>query len=361
MKRVMIATGGTGGHIYPALALADTIRKNCPECEIRFFGSDNRMEAQVIPAAGYAFAGMTMSGMNGGILAKVKSLISLQKAERSCQKMLKEFQPEVCIGFGNYISVPLIRAAHKLGIPTMISEQNSSAGKANLYLSRIADAIEAVYPSSLKEFPEGKTRLYGNPEASAAAAAPGKPELLKEYGLEPGIPMVVCMMGSLGSSSVSEVLDQACAKFDDSFQVLIAAGKSNDYTFRSQGKRIHILPYIDGRAMLKEADLAITRAGATTLAEISAIGTAAILIPSPYVPNNHQVHNAEELVRHHAAVMIEEKDLNADVLASTVNRLMKNQEERQNLAANAKSMGTPDAAEKMYEWVKELADHGNNA
>ena len=113
--------------------------------------------------------------------------------------------------------------------------------------------------------------------------------------------------------------------------------------------------------MLKEADLAITRAGATTLAEISAIGTAAILIPSPYVPNNHQVHNAEELVRQHAAVMIEEKDLNADVLASTVNRLMKNQEERQNLAANAKAMGTPDAAEKMYEWVKELADHGNNA
>ena len=180
----MIATGGTGGHIYPALALADTIRKNCPECEIRFFGSDNRMEAQVIPAAGYAFAGMTMSGMNGGILAKVKSLISLQKAERSCRKMLKEFQPEVCIGFGNYISVPLIRAAHKLGIPTMISEQNSSAGKANLYLSRIADAIEAVYPSSLKEFPEGKTRLYGNPEASAAADEKAKAKAAAEAMLK---------------------------------------------------------------------------------------------------------------------------------------------------------------------------------
>ena len=357
----MIATGGTGGHIYPALALAEVIKQNDPDCEIQFFGSSNRMEATVIPASGYRFTGMEMTGMNGGLSAKVKSAVSLLKAQRKCRQLLKMEQPDICVGFGNYISVPLIMAAHSLHIPTMIHEQNSTAGKANKMLSKYADAIVGCYDANVEQLGKDKTRLYGNPEASLAAGTKSNPDILRGYGIDPEQPFVDFMMGSLGSSSVSKVIDEACALFDPSFQILIAAGKDNDYTFATKSdERIHIVPYIDGVQCLKQAALSVTRAGATTMAEIAAVGAASILIPSPFVPNNHQVYNALELVKQNAAVMIEEKDLTPQSLAETVNRLMNSVSERGMMKQNAKTMGRTDAADRMIDWMEELSDHGSD-
>ncbi len=351
----MIACGGTGGHIYPACALAEVLKKEYPECEIRFFGSSNRMEADIIPALGYSFTGVEMSGMNGGLKAKAASVLSMAKGIGYCRKILEEYRPDICVGFGNYISVPLILAAKKLHIPTMIHEQNSFAGKANALLGRYADAVAACYESSLKQFPAAKTRILGNPQATKIAEAAEDPDLFARYGLEKDVPLAVMMMGSLGSSSVSEVIDGACLLFDPSYQVLIAVGKSNPYEFRNTGSgRIRLAEYIDGAQMLKACDAAVLRAGATTLAEITAVGTPSILIPSPYVPNNHQVFNAMELVSRNAALMIEEKDLTSQRLAEVLNDLMKDGEKRKELKKNAVSLGKSNAAYDMIEWMGEL-------
>ncbi len=357
MKKVMIATGGTGGHIYPATALAEILKKTYPDCEIIFFGSSNRMEAELIPALGYRFTGLEMTGMNGGISDKLKSFLSLVKAERYCRKLLSEEKPDICVGFGNYISVPLIMAAHHLHIPTMIHEQNSYAGKANALLGRYADAIVGCYETSLKQFPRKKTRLYGNPEATLACEKDNDRTILKRYGLK-NEPFVVMMMGSLGSSSVSKIIDEACALFDD-YQVIIAAGKANSYVYQNADREnIHLMEYVDGIQMLKQCDCAVVRAGATTMCEITAIGTPAILIPSPYVPNNHQVMNALELVKQDAAIMIEEKDLSAETLSDALNTLMADPEKRAKLSEHAKFLGKRDAAYRMIEWMEELSVHG---
>ena len=354
MKKVMIAAGGTGGHIYPALALAETITELKPTSEVCFFGSSNRMEAEIIPNKGYQFYGIDMSGMNGGIVDKFKSLTSLLKGIQYCRKVLKVEKPDVCVGFGNYISVPLIIAAHQLKIPTMIHEQNSFVGKANKLLAKYADAIVGCYETNLIDFPKEKTRLLGNPEASIVAKLPMDKSIIKEYGLDIEKPFVVFVMGSLGSSSVAKVIDESCSKFDESYQVLIVSGKANDYEFQTKKENVFIVPYIDGPKVLRVADLAVTRAGATTLAEITALGVPVVLIPSPYVPNNHQVQNAMELVNKEAAIMIEEKDLSVDSLSTVVNELMKNEEERNRMKENALQLGKVNAANDMVKWLEDL-------
>ncbi len=357
--KVMIATGGTGGHIYPALALAQVLKEKHPEADIVFFGSTNRMEANVIPKAGYRFYGAKMTGMTSGVQAKILSALSLVRAQRLCRKLMIQEKPDICVGFGNYISVPFINAAHALGIPTILHEQNSFAGKANKFLARKTDLIIGCYESNLEQFPAGKCRLLGNPEATLAAKTEWDPEELVKIGLQEDRPFVVFMMGSLGSSSVSKVIDEACPLFDPSYQVVIAAGQSNEYTYKTPSdERIRIVPYIDGKKMLKGCALAVTRAGATTMCEISAIGCASVLIPSAFVANNHQVYNALELVKAEAAVMIEEKDLHPQKLADTVNALMKDPERLAQMRANAAAAGRPDAAYRMIECMEELIRNG---
>lgn len=353
--KVMIAAGGTGGHIYPATALAEILLQEKPNTEVMFFGTDDRMEANVIPKMGYRFYGVHMKSGNGGLKNKIQSAASLMHAYKESKKILLKEKPDICIGFGNYISVPLILAAHKMHIPTMIQEQNSFAGKANRFLSKYVDAIASCYEANMEQMPKDKQRILGNPEATLASKATFDPRCLTDIGLQPDMPFVVCMMGSLGSASVSKVIDEACSLFADDFQVVIAAGKSNDYTFSFTGnERIKIVDYVDGKQMLKGCSLAVLRAGATTMCEIGAIGCASILIPSPYVPNNHQFYNAKELVDEEAALMIEEKDLNAEKLADTVNFLMHDPEKRKTMAENAYAHGKRDAAYRMIEWMEEL-------
>ena len=353
INNIYIATGGTGGHINPALALAEILKKKYPDCRITFFGSSNRMEAEVIPAHGYPFYGMKMSGMNGGFSAKVKSLFSLLAAERHCRKLLKRDRPDICIGFGNYISVPLIMAAHRLKIPTMIHEQNSFAGKANKMLSRYADAAVGCYEENRTSFVPEKFRNLGNPEATLAVEKETA-DLYAQYGFVREKPLVFFMMGSLGSETVSAVIDRTCALLPDDLQVLIAAGKENPYQFTVDKENIRIESYVDGASALKLADLSVTRAGATTICEITAIGAPSILVPSPYVPNNHQVFNAMKLVEKNAARMIEEKDLTPERLAEMIVELIDDPSARQQIRANAAEQGKPDAAYEMIRWMEEL-------
>ena len=205
----MIATGGTGGHIDPALALAEMLKQQIPDVHISFVGTDTRMEASLIPSLGYEYTGMRMRGMNGSVTDKILSAFSMLEAKIRCTKLLKDKKPDICIGFGNYISVPLILAACSMHIPTMIHEQNSFAGKANKLLGRYADAIVTCYHSTDSVFPKSRTKCLGNPMATLAAGYRKDAELIRSYGMNPDKPLVIVMAGSLGSETVSRTMDQA--------------------------------------------------------------------------------------------------------------------------------------------------------
>lgn len=356
--RIVIATGGSGGHIYPALSLADAIKNNKKNTEILFIGSENRMESKEIPQAGYQFRSINVMGMNGSIISKVKALSLIKKAEKECKRFLQEFRPDIVIGFGNYISVPVIMAAHKLKIPTMIHEQNSYPGKANKLLSKKVNAIVGSYKENLRQFPLDKTRILGNPRASDACVITKDEKFIQSFGLNPNLPLAVFIMGSLGSSSVNEVLKLACKKMENKpYQAIIVTGKSGyeDFikSFQSTGN-IKIVPYIDGLQALKNATVLIARGGATTSAEITAMGVPAILIPSPYVPNNHQVCNVLALQNEKAAIMIEEKDLNENVLIDTLESVLNNQSLQTEMAINAKKMSKPNANRDIMQWIEKL-------
>ena len=349
----MISAGGTGGHIYPALALAGRLKQDGVECI--FIGSKDRLEGKLIPQNGYPFLSLDIPNTSGSLIRKIRYVCSMGKEILSCRKILRQYQPDAVIGFGNYISVPVILAAKLNGIVTMISEQNSFAGKANIFLGRYADAVELAYERSAADFDSKKVRVLGNPQAETCARHSADPKILNEYGIDETKPFAAVMMGSLGSSSMSELIDRAC-ELTDGFQILIAAGKANDYVFRTKRPGVIVREYISGIDVLKLCDLAVCRAGATTLAELAAAGTPSILVPSPFVPNNHQYYNALELKENGAAVLLEEKELTAESLAEAMNRLMKDDALRQSMSEHAAALAKPTAAEDMVSWLKEICD-----
>lgn len=351
--RVLMSAGGTGGHIYPALALADALKNE--NHEIMFIGSSDRMEAHIIPDAGYKYEAIDVRGMNGNIIYKLQSALMLLKAEGICKRIVKEFNPDIVIGFGNYISVPVIRAAHQLKKVTMLHEQNSFTGKANLMLARYADAIVGCYEENLEQLPTNKTKILGNPRASLIKNVTKDKSFFKEFGLKEELKTVVVMTGSLGSSSVNKILEETLPLLDDNYQTIVATGKANYDSFKFKDTdNIKVVPYIDGLKATVNADLLVVRGGATTAAEVAAAGVASIIIPSPYVPNNHQYINAKAFEDAKASILIEEKNLNKDVLSSEMNRLMKDDALREEMGKNAKVLGKPDACEEIISWMKEL-------
>lgn len=353
--KIVIATGGTGGHIYPALSLADALLEN-KDNDVLFIGSSTRMESKEIPEKGYNFKGLNVIGTNGGLTNKVKSVLLLVKARSECIKILKDYKPDVVIGFGNYISVPVILAAKKLGIKTMIHEQNSVAGKANVFLSRFVDGIIGSYNENLNQFDNSKTRIFGNPRASESSKIDKDVNMYNELGLDENKSLVLIVMGSLGSESVNKVLEEYCDIVSEiDYQVLIVTGKKQFDDFKFKGNEfIKVVPYIDGLKVMKLSDLVVMRSGATTCAEVSALGKASITIPSPYVPNNHQYINAKTLEKLNSTIVIEESNLTASLLKETIDKLMNNEELRNNMSYNALKAGKVNASEDIIKWIKEL-------
>lgn len=356
--RIIMAAGGTGGHIYPATALADAIMKENNDSEVIFVGSSTRMESTEIPKCGYRFVGLDLGAVSGSIIKKIQMLLSMGKATAQCVELIKEFKPDAVIGFGNYLSVPVILAASKMKVKIMLHEQNSYAGKANRFLARFADAVVGCYNENLNEFPKEKTRILGNPRATVAAQVKKDPEVLKELGADPDKQLVVIVMGSLGSQSVNQVMKDALKKLmGKSYQLVYVTGRNNyeDFIKECPSKdNVIVVPYIKGAEVMKQADLCVVRGGATTAAEITAMGMPSIMIPSPYVPNNHQVKNAQALEKIHASIMIEEKDLTADAIADKIDSCMTNTALRESMALNTKKLGFPNASDDIIAWLKEL-------
>jgi UDP-N-acetylglucosamine--N-acetylmuramyl-(pentapeptide) pyrophosphoryl-undecaprenol N-acetylglucosamine transferase len=356
LKNVCMVTGGTGGHIYPALALADEMRKAYGQIEISFIGNDDRMEKDLIPAAGYPFFGLHTSGLVGSFVDKAKAALQMAAAYKKAKAYLKKQKPQIVIGFGGYVSAPVMLAAQSLHIPTLIHEQNSIVGKANKMAMKKADAIVCCYENVIAQLGENKTLLLGNPRATTAFKAKLDEDYYASLGLSDDKKTILIMMGSLGSSSVNELMRSALKGIDEGLQFLYVCGKANDSNldlFDGQ-ENIHVVPYVDTLKIYEKIDGMICRAGATTLAEVCALGIPSILIPSPYVANNHQFYNASQLVEKNAALMIEEKDLNAQSLQGAVKTLFMDEEKRESVSKAAKAMGKPDAANKIMELAESL-------
>lgn len=354
--KICIVTGGTGGHIYPALALAQKWREQDSSCDILFIGNDNRMEADIIPSYGYKFKALHTSGLVGSALSKAKAIGQLFFAYSKSRQYLKDFNPDIVIGFGGYVSAPVILAAHSLGIHTMIHEQNSIVGKANQLVMDKVDAIVTCYEKCFEVFPKEKTHLLGNPRGTIAIESKLDMDYFLSLGLQPNKKTILIMMGSLGSSSVNILMKDALVGLKDNLQILYVCGKDNaeDLHLFGENENIHVVEYVDTLKIYNKVDGMICRAGATTIAELTALGIPSILIPSPYVANNHQFYNASVLVRNQAARMIEEKDLNADTLQGQIHSLFENEDMMKKVETNAKAMGKPNAAYDMIDLCKKV-------
>lgn len=351
--RIIIASGGTGGHIYPAITLAQALQK--AGHKITFVGSTGRMEKDVIPAAGFDYIGLDMKIPGGLLINKVNSFVSIVKAYYKCREIVKDY--DLAIGFGNYISVPLVMAARNRGLKTVIHEQNSFAGKANKYLDQKVDLVIGSYEENKKTFKNPHTLILGNPQSSKAFNIKKDPEVLLNLGLDPDKKTVVIFMGSLGSQTVNKVVIEYLNSLKGDYQVIYASGKQNYAKARAAVKKkdyICVKEAVDGVKVMANSSLLVSRAGATTLSEICAMGMPSILIPSPYVPNNHQFYNAMALIDKNAALLLEEKDLSPASLKAIIEKSINDEELLKSLHKNAIKLSNPKVLDEIVKEIEKL-------
>lgn len=357
--KVIISAGGTGGHIYPALAIVNKIKEKEPESSFLYIGTHNRMEKDIVPKHDIPFEPIEIYGFNKrNILKNFKTIYMFLKSLKRCRKLIKNFNPDIVIGVGGYVTGPVIYEAHKLKYKTLIHEQNSIPGKSNKFLSRYTDKIAVSFKSSMNFFPKNKVVFTGNPCSEYAKIVEDVSKT--EFGLTEEKKLVYIVMGSLGASNVSDIIVKSLNLFKDkNYEVLFITGDAL-YQKVSQSEypsNVKIVPYIDNQVrILKKADLVVTRCGATTLSEIIALKIPSILIPSPYVPNNHQYKNALDLVNNKSAILIEEKDLNKDILVSSIDKLINDEDTLKSMKISLKELDIDFSATKIYQEIKSIID-----
>lgn len=356
--RVIISAGGTGGHIYPALAIVNKIKEMEPNSEFLYIGTHNRMEKDIVPNYKIPFESIEIYGFSRNLLKNIKTIGCVLKSYNKCKKIIRKFNPDVVIGVGGYVTAPVIYAAKNLGYKTVIHEQNSMPGKSNQFLSKYSDLICVSFKSTVKDFPSYKTVFTGNPcSEDAIKKSPIKKSV---YNIKDNRKLVLIVMGSLGSSKVNDYIINSLSLFNGKdYDVLFVTGKSSyeDVIKNDFPSNVHVVPYIDGMTgLMKNTDLIVSRAGASTMSEIIALGLPSILIPSPYVANNHQYKNALDLVNAKASIMIEERDLKGDILIRKIDEVLNNEKEINNMKKNLKNMMVENSASLIYDSLKELVD-----
>ena len=358
--KVVVSAGGTGGHIYPALAVLEKLKSEDKNLEVLYIGTKNRMESEIIPARGINYVGIEIYGFSKNILRDVKNVFLVSKSYHKCLKLLKEFKPDIVLGFGGYVTYPVLKAAKKLNIKTFLHEQNSIVGKTNKFLSKGVDLVAVSFLSTLNKFPKAKKVIYsGNPCGENALTT--KEIKKSDVGLDNKKKLVIVVAGSLGSSSVNEKLKEflRLSKKSD-YQVLYITGKSHYEEFIKGtrfGSNIKVLPYLDNLAgLMRHCDLIVTRAGASTMSEILALNLPAIFIPSPYVANNHQYYNALEIVKNNAGLMIEEDALDGTTLFNMVTDLLSDKKKYEIMKMNLKNLGKNDSSEIIVREIRSLTN-----
>lgn len=359
--KVIVSAGGTGGHIYPALAIINKLKEMNSNVEVLYIGTHNRMEKDIVPEKGIPFESLEIYGLyRRKIYKNIKTLKCFFKSYKKCIQIMKQFQPDIVIGVGGYVTAPVIMAAHKLKIKTAIHEQNSVPGASNKFLSKYVDKIMISFPSSMQEFPKDKTVYTGNPCSEDAIKA--IPINKKEYGLTEGKKLVTIVMGSLGASGINHFLIDSMSYFENKdYEVAFITGKQDYEEVKSHAfpKNIHIYPYVPLTSFMKKTDLMVSRAGASTLSEIMSLHVPSILIPSPYVPNNHQFKNAMGLVKEQAAVLLKEKNLKEDILVKEIDSLFGNPMKLESMQKKLEKLALTDSATKIVKELKQLIDGDN--
>ena len=352
--RVIVSAGGTGGHIYPALSIVNKIKKEDKDAEILYIGTTYRMEKDIVPKQGIDYYGINVRGFDRKIsLGNIRAVRLFIKSLKELKKLMKEFKPDVVIGVGGFVTGPVIYTAHKLHIKTIVHEQNSILGMTNKFLSRYADIVCTSFPDTKVN---AKRVVYtGNPSSEDNNLKFDK----KEFGLSNDKKLVLIVMGSLGSKIVNEKMKDLLLEFNDKdYEVLFVTG--NDYydSFNNLklSKNVKVVPFINNlKRVFTSTDVLVTRAGATTISEIIAFKVPSILVPSPYVTDNHQYKNAMSLVNKELALIVEEKDLETN-LVDTIDKLLNDKKKISKIRNNLSMVEVKNSASKIYELICEVVN-----
>jgi UDP-N-acetylglucosamine--N-acetylmuramyl-(pentapeptide) pyrophosphoryl-undecaprenol N-acetylglucosamine transferase len=362
--RFIISGGGTGGHIFPALSIAEGLKQRFPEAEILFVGALGKMEMEKVPAAGFSIVGLPVAGFHRGelwrnLLFLPKLLASLWKAK----SVVRNFKPDCVIGVGGYASGPILRVATQMGIPTLLQEQNSFAGVTNKLLGKKASRICVAYQNMERFFPQEKLVFTGNPvRKGLEGIAAMKEDALNYFGLDPDKPVVLVVGGSLGARSLNNGILAGLEKIGSSgVQLLWQTGKiyyrdiKHELEIKPAGN-VHLLEFIQRMDLaFAAADLVISRAGAGTISELCVVGKPAILVPSPNVAEDHQTANAKALAVQGAAVLIKDAEANERLVTEAL-ILVKDKQRMAVLSENIKKMATPHATKDIVEVIAALID-----
>jgi len=361
--RVIISGGGTGGHIYPALSLVKAINEHYPKAEFLYLGTPNGLEATIVPSHKIPFKTLKVSGIKRSLsLENCKTVLQFLTSVGKAKTYIKEFNPDIVIGTGGYVCGPVVYAATKMGIKTLIHEQNSLPGITNKFLGRYVDSVCICFEEAKKFFNQDKVVLTGNPRASEVAKTLklGK----SSVGLNPKKKTVLISGGSRGARPINDAIISMIKGYDSAtYEVIFVTGSVHYEAIRSQIenvdylKNVKIVPFIeDMPKFLINIDLFVGRSGATTLAELTSLGIPSILIPSPYVAENHQEFNARSITDHSGGILILEKDLTSDKLFNEITKIMNDELSLSKMKIAAKKLGIPDANQRLLDEIKQLLD-----
>lgn len=372
--KVLLTGGGTGGHIYPAIAVARRLAEIEPELELLYVGTKRGLESTIVPEEGIPFTAIEIEGFKRkldfeGIKYNVKSVGLFLNSIREAKKIIREFQPDVVLGTGGYVSAPICYAAARVGIPTVVHEQNSYLGLTNKFLIRFVDKLAISFLDIYEQTEKHREKVVftGNPRAQELAAA--KKVATKElFGLDTSQPIVLVLGGSRGAERINQAIVEAYPQLiARDYQLLIATGEThyeeiiaqlNAYAPLAENKNIVVKPYINQMIdVLQHSSLLVSRSGATTIAEITALGLPSILIPSPYVTDDHQTRNAMSLVENDAALLLREEELNGVRFLETLDYLLSDQSKLAEMSQKAKELSTPMATDQLIQLMLDEIKH----
>ncbi|MFV0417507.1 MAG: undecaprenyldiphospho-muramoylpentapeptide beta-N-acetylglucosaminyltransferase [Dysgonomonas sp.] len=363
--RAIISGGGTGGHIFPAISIANTIKERYPDAEILFVGAEGRMEMEKVPAAGYDIIGIEISGINRKNIIKAFSAIwKFWKSLKKAKEILKDYKPHIAIGVGGYASAPILYKANAMKIPTLIQEQNSYAGVTNKFLAKKASKICVAYEGMEAFFPKDRIVMTGNPcRQELLSPTITKEEAYKEFNLDPSKKTILIIGGSLGARTINKsILSNIDKLIDSDVQIVWQCGKlysfelNMDLASKGTPENIHLHEFITRMDLAyKAADLVISRAGASSISELCLLGKPVILVPSPNVAEDHQTKNAMALVNKQAAILINDNAA-MDNLVSVALETVNDKEKLEALSENILNLAQLDSANRIVDEVIKLVN-----